>query len=516
MIRGIGSEGTLVLINGVRLNSSYQGLVDFSSLPLDNIERIEVLKGPASSIYGADAAGGVINIITKSRVEKRSLDISTFYGSFATKDLRASYSDNLGGLSLNLSGSHLQTNGQRVNSDVVSNDLSLSLSYDFAKNHTLKTLLTAYKSDSGTPGSLIWLTPFDRQQQERMNVGLDYRAPLTEDSDLRIKINGSKNILNFFQPGMETLSEERNFFTEAAYTYDFGGINIFTVGISGNYNVNEQNWMGDHIANTNSLFAQDIIDLLGSWIFTASARYDHHSIYGDSFNPMFALVYNIEDGVQIRTSYGTSFRAPTFSELFSTSAMGGPGNILLQPQKTTSFEAGLNLEFSRAAILKTTYFSNQIRDLIEWAPVDPTYLTSFDWTPSNVGEAETYGVESELKIKCAENLNVFAGYTWLVTLNKVTNMELLYRPKNKANFGVAYELLGQKLKVDAEYYDVRQASTAKTLPSFITLNAKLDLAVTKEITLIFSAKNILSTVYELRENYPMPGRTLNAGLKLTF
>ncbi|MCX5777091.1 MAG: TonB-dependent receptor [Candidatus Firestonebacteria bacterium] len=516
MIRGIGSEGTLVLINGVRLNSSYQGLVDFSSLPIDNIERIEVLKGPASSLYGADAAGGVINIITKSRAEKKVMEFLALYGSFCTLDLRASYADKIGALSLNVSGSYLTASGQRENSDVLSKNLNLSLAYDFTKKHTLKTFLTAYKSDSGAPGSLSWLTPLDRQQLERSSVGFDYSLPLTEDSDLKLKINGNKNILNFYQPGVATLSEERNVFMETTYTYDFGGINIITAGVSGNYSVNEQNFMGDHNANSKAIFAQDIFDLLGSWIFTASARYDSHSVYGDSFNPMFALVYNIEDGVQIKTSYGSSFRAPTFSELYATPAMGGPGNPALEPQKTYSFEAGLNLEFGRTAVLRTTYFNNQIKNLIEWAPVDPTYLTSFDWTPSNVGEAETYGVESELKIIFAENLSVFFGHTWLVTLNKVTDLELMYRPKNKANLGISYNLCGQKIKLDAEYYDLRRAGSGSRLPGFITLCAKAELTIIKEIALVFSANNILDIAYVLREDYPMPGRTLNAGLKFTF
>ncbi|MEI6846006.1 MAG: TonB-dependent receptor plug domain-containing protein, partial [Candidatus Firestonebacteria bacterium] len=179
MIRGMGSEGTLVLINGVRLNSSYQGVVDFSTLPIDNIERIEVLKGPASSLYGADAAGGVVNIITKSRVEKRLFELSTLFGSFLTKDLRGSYSDNFGGLSFNLSGSSFATEGQRINSDALMQNLSLSLAYDFMKNHTLKTIITAYKGESGAPGSLTWLTPLDRQRTERASMGIDYRLPLT-------------------------------------------------------------------------------------------------------------------------------------------------------------------------------------------------------------------------------------------------------------------------------------------------------------------------------------------------
>ncbi len=516
MIRGVESEGVLVLINGIRANSAYQGYVDFSSLPLDNVERVEVLKGPASSLYGADAVGGVINIITKDKVLVPTLDLTALYGSFNTKDLRLAYSGNLNGLSLNVAGSHLASDGERNNSDILSDNINVTLGYDFAKNHTLKALFSAYKSDSGIPGSLTWLSPFDRQQLERTNFGLDYRLPLSEDSDIKVKLNGSKNILNIHQPASESLREERSFFTEASYTYDFGGINIITVGVSDNYGAVEQNIMGSHNANSKSLFAQDIFDLLGSWIFTVSARYDSHSAYGDTFNPMFALVYNIDDGVQVKASYGTAFRAPTFLDLYSTSAMGGPGNPGLLPERSYSWEAGLNLEFGAAAVLRTTYFSNLIKDYINWAPVDPTYLTTFDWTPSNLGEVETYGIESELKIKFADNLKLKAGYTWLTAKNNITAQDLLYRPKNKANIGITYELLGQLLGVEAEYYDLRLAGSGAMLPSFFTLNANFNARITKQVELIFSVKNIMDTMYELREDYPMPGRNFNAGMKLSF
>ena len=121
-----------------------------------------------------------------------------------------------------------------------------------------------------------------RQQLEKANVGLDYRLPLSEESDLKIKVYGMKNILNFHASTYETLSEELDFFTEAAYTYDFGGINIITFGISGDYGVLDQSSIGSRNAATRSLFAQDIFDLLGSWIFTALPSFLPESLANSS------------------------------------------------------------------------------------------------------------------------------------------------------------------------------------------------------------------------------------------
>ncbi|OGF53498.1 MAG: hypothetical protein A2452_06750 [Candidatus Firestonebacteria bacterium RIFOXYC2_FULL_39_67] len=520
MIRGVSSEGTLVLLNGAPMNSSYQGTVDLSVFNLDNVERVEVLKGPASSLYGADAVGGVINVITKDKVVVPSLDLTSLYGSFGTKDIRFGYSGNISGLSLNLAGSSFQTDGIRDNSDVISNDLTGSVYYEFGKNHTIKMNFGAYKSESGSPGYLGNLfsppTPLDRQQSEKASLGLDYRLPLGENSDLKLKVSGMKNILNFHASTYETLSEERDFFTEAAYTYDFGGINSITLGVSGDYGVLEQNALGWHNAATKSLFAQDTLNLLSSWVFTSSARYDSNTVYGGSFNPMFSLLCNIENGVQVKASYGTSFRAPTFSDLFWPSDMFSVGNPSLLPETATSWEAGLNLEFGKNATLTTTYFNNRIKNLIQWVPVDPTYATSWQWTPSNVGEAEMYGVEAELKMIPMENLDTFISYTWLKATDLTANMPLIYRANNKANAGVSYQFCGSKLSVDAEYYDIRPASAVVMLPSFITLNAKLNMKVSKEMELIVSCNNITDTAYELRQYYPMPGRSFNGGIKISF
>ncbi|OGF48698.1 MAG: hypothetical protein A2044_01860 [Candidatus Firestonebacteria bacterium GWA2_43_8] len=528
MIRGVSSEGTLVLLNGVPLKSSYTGVENLSSINLDNVERIEVLKGPASSLYGAGAVGGVINIITKDKVLTPSLDITTLYGTFATKDLRLAYSGNISGVSLNFAGSFFQTDGTRVNSDAISKDLNGSVSYSLEKNHNIRMTFSAYKCDSGAPGSAVVSNPLNRQQTEKANLGVDYRLPLSEDSDLKFKVYGSKNILNFHATTYETLSEERDFFTEAAYTYDFGGINIITLGISGDYGVLDQNLIGTRNAATRSVFAQDIFDLLGSWIFTASARYDSHTLYGDSFNPMFALVYNIDDGVQLKGSYGTSFRAPTFSDIYwpyqsdvdwfdPTKTVVTTGNPGLIPEKATSWEAGLNLEFGRNATLRTTYFNNRIKDLIQWSSSVDSTGNITTWMPSNVGEAEMYGVESELKVIPMENLDAFISYTWLKATDLTLNMPLIYRANNKANTGVSYKICGSKFSLNAEYYDIRpNGDLTAVLSSFITLNAKINITVTKEVSLLFSVNNILDTAYELRENYPMPGRTVNGGLKLSF
>ncbi|MFH1074527.1 MAG: TonB-dependent receptor [Candidatus Firestonebacteria bacterium] len=528
MIRGVSSEGTLVLLNGVPLKSSYQGLVDLSSINLDNVERVEILKGPASSLYGAGAVGGVINVITRDKVTVPSLDLTALYGTFETKDLRLAYSDNISGVSLNLAGSFFQTEGARANSKAISKDLNGSVAYSFEKNHNIRMTFSAYKCDSGAPGSVIVFNPLNNQQIEKANLGFDYRLPLGEDADLKFKVYGMKNILNFHASTYETLSEERNFFTEAAYTYDFGGINIITLGISGDYGVLDQSSIGSRNAATRSLFAQDIFDLLGSWIFTASARYDSHTLYGDTFNPMFALIYNIDDGVQLKGSYGTSFRAPTFSDIYwpyqsdpdwfdPTKTVITKGNTSLVPEKANSWEAGLNLEFGRNATLRTTYFNNKIRDLIQWASAVDSTGNVTTWTPSNVGEAEMYGVEAELKVVPAENLNTFISYTWLKATDLTANTPLIYRANNKANVGVSYKMSGSKLSLNSEYYDVRpNGDSTAMLPSFITLNAKVNVMVTKEVSLLFSVDNILDTAYEFRENYPMPGRTFNGGMKLSF
>jgi len=522
LLRGISSKGTLVLLNGVPLNGSYSGDVDLSSLPLDNIERIEVLRGPASSLYGANAVGGAINIITKNKVERPKINLSGSYGTFNTSDLKFSFENKFNDLSLNLGGSYKHTDGERVNSKYDAYNLNGVFAHNFSNLNNIKINFGGFKSELGTPGTESAPSTDTKQRTERIYSLIEDELNINEDMNLKFKLFGARNILNYYTSYGDTLGDEKNLDFETYYNYNLGGINTLVLGAKYRYDVLEQSDIGNKNATTKSIYLQDTLDLLGSWIFTGSVRYDNHSAYGNSINPSLSLIYNIIDNVQIKAGIGTSFKAPTFADLYwpyQDLGMYGiyEGNPNIAPEKSTSYDIGISYELENFLFIKETYFRNDMKDMIEWAQVDPNDLNS-KWTPSNVGKAFTYGLESELKIAPFSNLTGYITHIWLFSKDEGLDKELPYRPKNKVNLGIEYDIFGQKLNVDCEYYDKRFTNKYNTraLPNFIKTNVQLTSKILDNLTLTLKVENVENVPYQLRYGYPMPGRTFNVGANFSF
>jgi outer membrane cobalamin receptor len=514
ILRGISSEGTLVLLDGVPISNTYTGTVDLSPLLTTNVERVEVLKGPASSIYGANAIGGVINIITKSSVLKPEFTLSGNYGTYNTGVYRFGYSDKSGSFFWNLGGSLESTDGERNNSKNNSRSMDGNITYKMGKNDTLKFSFGGFKSETETPGLFGSGPSSDIQNKERLYGSLSTVIKPDDYTTLNLKVFADKSILNFSESIGETLSEQRNRNIEAQYIYDMGGINILTLGAKYDTVELEQSKIGSKNGNTKSVYLQDIVDLLGSWIISPSIRYDNNSIYGDAFNYQLSVVYNIEDNIQLKSSAGTAFRAPTFSDLYwpyEVTMWGtNEGNPNLKPEKSFSFDAGLSVKIGEAAVVKVTYFNNRIQDMIQWSTPDSIY-----WSPANVSTAVTYGLENELKIKPSENLSFNINHTWLNAKNADTDSDLMYRPKNRVNAGIEYGILGASIRLSSEYYDNRSTGYS-VLESFIVSRLDMDYRINNNVKLTFGIDNLENIPYQLRDNYPMTRRTFNGGAEIKF
>ena len=517
LIRGVASEGTLILLDGIPLNGSYSGLVDFSSLALDNIERIEIMKGPASSLYGANAVGGVVNLITKSKAGKPEFTLGEKYGSFNTHDLNLGLSGKLELLSVNIGGSYKHTDGARPNSAFDAYNVNGKISYEFIKGSTLALNGGYYSDKVGSPGPSGAASPTDRQEDLRYFGNIETSLALTEDMNFKINLYAGSTNQNFYSASATT-STEINYDLNAQYSYDLAGINVITLGARYRNNRLNQNLIGQKESTTKSIFAQDVLDMLGNMIFTPSIRLDSDSGYGDTWNPQAALVYNLEDGLQLKGSIGTSFRAPNFSELYwPLDSWGDVGNPALKPEKATSYDFGISYEAAGTLFARATYFQNNITDMIQWS-LDPS---TFLFTPLNVGNAVTYGVETEIKLRPAPIAELTFNYTWLSAKDTGTGKELYYRPKNKVNAGLKFKASIFTLDLNAEYYDIRTGNDALTyldvnLPAVIVSSARIAAKLAEASELFAGVSNLEDVRYELRSGYPMPGRTYYCGVNYKF
>jgi vitamin B12 transporter len=175
-LRGANSDGTLVLVDGIPVNNAFNNGFDFSTLPVNNIERIEILRGPQSTLYGSEALGGVINIVTKTGGGPPTGSLQTEYGSFNSLLTRGTFSASEGKFSFSADGSFHSTDNDRINSTYQGINFSGNMSYKFSDQFKASLLTTYLKSSDGSPNDIYTDDPNDSLKNENFLVGLTLEA----------------------------------------------------------------------------------------------------------------------------------------------------------------------------------------------------------------------------------------------------------------------------------------------------------------------------------------------------
>ena len=450
-IRGMDSGFTLLMINGRKLSSS-NALVrgndyDLSTIPLDNIERIEIIRGPMSSLYGSEALGGVINVITKLPDNEWRSSLSADYSrptgtNHGGGEYRVGL--NTGGalledeLYLNLSISQNDRkawtpsyDGQEVTSLEALDNLSLSSNLNWLVNehHTLDMDATYNKDqrESQTMArSSLALThsgDFDWGQTQLRygaeEVRLDEKWSSRPSSDRIIETNQA------IDGSLSTELQNHRVTTggEVRYTTLDNPRDLQT---SGNSSVNQQ-----------AVFFQDEWGLAQDWTLTFGTRMDHHENFGVHFSPRAYLVNTVTDKLTIKGGVGQAFKAPSMLQLtdeYRLSSCGGDcwvkGNPDLKPETSTSFELSANYQESNWHLGATVY-RNDVKDLIErnFDDVLGTEEGRDLITYHNVARAQIQGVELEGQQILTETLSLKAELTFTDAKDKTTNELLAKRPR---------------------------------------------------------------------------------------
>ncbi len=501
MLRGSSSQQVLILLNGNKMNSPLLGTFDLGDILVDNIERIEIVKSPLSALYGADAVGGAINIITKSPADGKQLSADISYGTFGTQLIKLNYG---GGelVQYLLSASVNKSDGFRQNSDYNSQNYNLAIS-----SGDLKINSGYYKAIKGVPGvpsteadPYSASTPDERQKDENASMDLQY-----------------KNFKIFQKQGDQFYHYQ--FGLDDRYRYWSRGLtykqdleyskNIFSYGLDFTQNQVDSSLAGSQTTDNSALFLQNILysDKLS---LTMGIRGDNHSVYGGVANPRIGVVAKLPSNMILRTSYGTAFKAPTFNDLFSS--WGGNRNI--KPERSQNFDIGLEKQITESLVAKASIYYNTIENLIQWLP--PT------WSAANIGSVKLRGVEIELT-KQTENCNWFLNYSYDKSEDETPAYKdkvLIYRPTNKLNAGLSIAVSACRLSGNLRYVGERYVDQSNTIllsPStLIGLKAEKNYGV---YTPYFSIDNLLNMNYfESYDNmtgryYPMPGRTYTIGVK---
>jgi vitamin B12 transporter len=551
-MRGADSDQTLVLIDGIEANDPiFNRSFDFGHLTVDNIERIEVLRGPQSTIYGSDAMGGVINIITKKGKGKPRLFVSGEGGSFSTYRLSGGLSGGQDWVNYSLGVSWLDTEGISSASEKDGNtekdgteNLTLSARLGVMPVEQLELDFTARYTDSekeidnfGGPGgddpnhvsevnqlfmrAAARLSLFENLWEQELGVSLtDHDTDETNDPDpdhpgefsvsafdsMIIKVDWQHNLYlhetNTITLGLET-EEEKGESSIDSVTAFGPSVSVF----------------GEKTARTNSVYAQDQAKLWDRFFATVGVRLDDHDQFGSEVTYRLTAAYLLEEtGTKFKATYGTGFKAPTLFQLFDPVN----GNPDLAPEKSKGFDVGIEqaLWEDRLA-LGATYFDNDFQDLIEFVLLDPMLFTG---TFRNVNEAEARGVELFASLTPFEELVLRADYTYTKTEDKTTGEDLLRRARNKFKLNATYRFPEKgTVNLGVSYIGKREDLDFSVFPServelkgytLVDLAASYD--ITKNLEVFGRVENILDEDYEEVKGFGTPGISAFGGLKVTL
>lgn len=537
-LRGSTYQQVLVLLDGKRLNSSSAGGYDLSELPvpLDAIDRIEIVRGPASALYGADAVGGVVNIITK----KPTKPITTLSGAVGEHGYAADSiynSGRNGNTYYSVSYGKEHSSGYRFINDAGDTinhnnsdqyNVGMKLGYDIDSASSVEATSNYTEKKISAPGSRGF-SSLDAVQENRETVsGLQYKQRLSQTLDFNVRAYQTEERLDFQDADLFEFTRDRSITagTEAQVNWVMGSFSVLTLGAEGRNDSMADSSAGTHGARMSSSYAQDELNLGDSLIVILGGRNDVHSVFGSEWSPKASARYLISgNGTIIRASYGKSFRAPTLNDLYFSDAFGDVGNPNLQPEHAEEYEGGIEQPFDTGNSIKFTAFKRRIRDLILWEPVSPG---SFAYTPTNIGRARISGTETELHFTASQYLSGNLNYTLMFPVDDSTNARLFsdvtHIPAEQLAGTVFVPLDAQTtLSVDGKSVKNFVEPGQPNMDHFrryYTVDGKItDSVVSRKdlkVQVFIGMKNIFNRNYETVLGYPMPPRQFYGGMTATF
>jgi vitamin B12 transporter len=452
-IRGANANQVQVLVDGLRVKSPTLGQVDLSDISPDLIERIEVIRGAQSTIYGADAIGGVVNIITrKGTGGPFQASVQQEVGNYDTLVSRATVHGAWKILHYALSASHFESNGQFQNDETDANAISARIGATLPWDSTLDFIFRYDKNDIGVPVKGVFPGPQPinpiinrnaRSQSETTIFSLEGKTRPVEWWETRGRLARYENSSGFQDPvdpgvafDFPTFSQVNVERREAEWVNSFfiGKWSTSSVGLEHRREIGENHNTFRAVSETQSVFFEQQLRFFERLFVTGGFRVEDNSVWGTTTTERGSLAFLIkETGTRLRGSAGTGFRAPTFNDLF----FPGFGNPVLQPEDSLSYDFGVDQKLWNNRIrLGLTYFQNEFKNLITCCTPIPTAPLG---GPLNVGRARSAGIEFTSEVDVRPNLVASLNYTYTDSENLATDRLLPREPRHRWNVGLTWE-----------------------------------------------------------------------------
>lgn len=521
--RGLNSNQPKVLVNGIEMSNPSNGaMFNLGNLFTGATSRVEVLRGPQSSLYGADALAGVISVDTLSFDAIQGGRAFAGYGSHDTYDYGLGYTANAGALSWSVDGMIHESEGFSsqdpaygpawADDDTYDNTtLTGAINYDLAD--TLRVYASALyidtysEFDPGDP-AWIWGTPagdyYSTAEQYFARIGGAFEVRDNWESSVSLGYSDIDTLS--YTDGSEYFASGKRYKYEWINRVQASEGWNFVAGVE---HETEENLSAVGYRDDTSVFFENVIAASRSLDVTIGARYDDNSAYGEEVTYRGTFSYRIQDtDSRIRGSYGTSFQAPTFYQLFNPTY----GNTDLMAETGKGWDLGFETAFADGKLLlSAAIFGNDIEDKIDW-----------DGVYKNLSHYQSEGIEASLRYFVSDSLRLNFTHTYS-DAEEDGGLEALRVPENVSTIGVNWTGFEGKLDlnlntlfVSSQYSDSASRAAGMKLEGYEVANLAATYDLSEQYSLWLRVGNIFDAEYEEIAGYQTDGLNFNAGVRLGF
>ncbi len=483
-IRGFGSRGrrVMVLVDGKPEKMGLFGCTVTHALPLDNVERIEVVRGSSSVLYGSDALGGVVNIITKKPQKKYEGDVTISYGSYDTQIYRIRSGADLGDFGYYFSFDKRTSRGHLPNSDYTHNNFALRVQNTLTEDLDLSFSFRYFDGFKREPEP----SPADTwNRYKRGSFDLTLEGKLLQAEQM-IKV-----YRNFGHHRFSDGWHSKDYTTGCMFHFSFNpkednrlilgtefrelGGKVYSGGIPGKYDKSE---FAFFLHDEQKFFNNNVI-------LSGGLRYNHDSIAQDIVCPSAGFVWHISSKTDFRGSFERGFRAPGLNEL-RFFAISNPD---LNPEKSWNYEWGLTHQFTPNFGLDFTYFIIKAKDFIA--------VRSGKF--QNIKKVNFKGIEAILNYSVSKNLRMYLSFTHLHSGKYTTG-----RPENELDLTLLYSKDKIKFSLNGQYVDNYFAADDKkeAIPNFFVVNTKLGYEISNSFEVYLGIDNLFNVEHKVYVDLP--------------
>ena len=561
LIRGGISSQTLILLDGRPINEvGAFGAFDLSNFTTDAVEQIEVLPGGGSVLYGSNAIGGVINIITRRPLETEGVEttVGANVGSFDYNSQTIQVRGATDGFDWSVGYNRTESENDfpfsltsteddtRANADVLYNNLNLQLGANIDERQRVRLGALYLTKDLGQPGGVPVpgsiaggfnaLTLDDSQYTENLLLDLTYEAELGQGDDSLLTARVFGDFLdttindpvadNIFENPSKATIDQTSLGAQLQHAWQFASNQNITYGIDYR-NVQAENETtalstglttenySDNI-NQTGIFARYQANFTSDFSVNAGVRQDFNDLAESSFTSFnLGTRVALTDTTSLRANFARNFRVPTLADLFFAPF----SNPDLEPETGISFDVGVDQQIGDRGLFRLTFYRNEIEDAINFD------LGSATPKPQNIGRVEAIGIETELNYQLSDSVFAFANYTWnRPEIREGPNPSdsgnsLPFSHADSFNLGLSYEP-GDGLYIALFLHSISDffvdRGNQESLDGRTTLDFKLRMPLGDRWALNASMDNIFDDQYEEFPGFPGVGRSIQVGVKGTF